>query len=226
MATTGTFAFTLDIAEMIEEAWERCGKDPTALMSRHITSAIRSLNLLLREWENRNVVQWQLVEETQTMVASTGSFALPTGSIDIISAVLQRDGVDIPMVMISRQEWLDIPDKLTEGRPNRYWVERVLGVPTVHLWSVPENSTDIMVYYRLRPFEDAGAMVNTVDVQQRWLDALVAGLTWKLSEKYAQDQENRKLSLYNLAYKFADDEERERGPTVMRVDLGRRGRRW
>ena len=58
MATSGTFAFTLDLADAMEEAYERCGLE---LRSGYdYRTARRSLNMLMLEWQNRGLNLWSV----------------------------------------------------------------------------------------------------------------------------------------------------------------------
>jgi len=53
MSTTGTSTFNLDMNDLIEEAFERCGME---LRSGYdFRTARRSLNLLTIEWANRGI---------------------------------------------------------------------------------------------------------------------------------------------------------------------------
>jgi hypothetical protein len=58
MATSGTTSFDLDIDEIIQEAYERCGVRTNS--GYDLRSARRSLNLLLSEWGNRGVHLWKV----------------------------------------------------------------------------------------------------------------------------------------------------------------------
>ena len=53
MATSGTNSFNLDVDQVIEEAFERCGIQSKT--GYDIETARRSLNLLSLEWANRGL---------------------------------------------------------------------------------------------------------------------------------------------------------------------------
>ena len=56
MTTTGLTAFNPNLNEIVEEAFERCGRE---LRSGYdLRTARRSLNLLLSEWANRGINLW------------------------------------------------------------------------------------------------------------------------------------------------------------------------
>ena len=58
MATSGTSAFDLNIDDIIEEAYERCGMRTNS--GNDLRSARRSLNLLFSEWGNRGIHLWKV----------------------------------------------------------------------------------------------------------------------------------------------------------------------
>ena len=54
--TTGTTAFNLDMNDLIEEAFERCGQELRT--GYNFRTARRSLNILTIEWANRGLNFW------------------------------------------------------------------------------------------------------------------------------------------------------------------------
>ena len=72
MTTSGTKSFELDVAEYIEEAYERCGIEVRTGYDQR--TARRSLNLVLADWANRGLNQWTIENETLPMVPGTIGF--------------------------------------------------------------------------------------------------------------------------------------------------------
>ena len=68
MATSSSTDFELDVADYIEEAFERCGR--TVRTGYDLKTAKRSLNLLLAEWANRGLNQWTIKETTIDLAAN------------------------------------------------------------------------------------------------------------------------------------------------------------
>ena len=56
MAVSGTYDFNLDIDEVIQEATEMIGGEDT--LGHEPASARRSINLMLKDWQNRGVLLW------------------------------------------------------------------------------------------------------------------------------------------------------------------------
>jgi hypothetical protein len=143
MAVSNSVDFELDVDEYIEEAFERCGLEVKT--GYDLKTAKRSLNLMLADWANRGLNQWTIAQRTETMVEGTGAYALSTDIIDILSVVVQRDGTDYSLSRLSREEYLNIPNKATKGRPNQFFLDRQI-IPSLKIWPTPENSTDVVYY--------------------------------------------------------------------------------
>ena len=182
MATTGTTAFDLDVREISEEAFERIDIDKQRLTGDHMRSARRSMNLMFRSWDNFSGVPWKASRASQALTASSATVTMPADLIDITSASLRRSNIDVDMVRISESDYQSIPDKTTEGRPDRYFMHK-LSPAILYLWQTPENSTDTFEYWGIRRIEDISAAVNNTDTVQRWLDAVCANLTLRLFDK-------------------------------------------
>lgn len=224
MASSGTYGLSPEIAELIDEAYERIQVDPATLTGRHVRSALRSLELLMSTLVNYHDVPWGKSTVEYTAVDGEDSFETDDGTIDVLSAVLRRDGYDTPMVRISREDYLLIPDKTTEGRPDRFFVDHQVDKPVVYVWPVFENSTDKVVYTRLRHLENAGTMAATANVRQSWLEAITSGLTARLAEKFQPEALAGKLAMAREALREACNGTRDRSDTVIRPAFGRRRR--
>ena len=285
MATSGTVDFNLSIAEIIEEAYERCGLELRT--GYDAKTARRSLNLLFSDWANRGLNLWVVEEVTQTMAqlsttsaiteyplgtitltvaasanltigetitgsvsgatakvitkptATTITITVPVGTfvatdnvtgstsgtvtavttvpsltdtqatVDILEAVIRRDGSDISIGRISRGDYLAIPDKTSQGRPTQYYVDRQI-TPIITVWPAPINSTDQLVYYRVKRIEDVGTSQNTPDVPFRFLPCLVAGLAYYLAVKRAPQRIGLLKQMYDEEWQRASADDSER----------------
>ena len=182
MATSGTTDFNLDIDEIIEESFERIGKQVRT--GYDLKSARRSLNLLLSEWGNRGVHLWKVVNHTQNLVANTTTYTAPANTSDVLEAVFRNGSTDTTMTKVSRSEYQAIPNKSSTGVPTQYYVRRNLSNVEISLYLTP-NTTDTQInYYYLARIEDAGAYTNTPDAPYRFLPCMTSGLAFYLSQKY------------------------------------------
>ena len=214
MATSGTTTFDLDLTEIVEEAFERCGAE---LRSGYdLKTARRSLNLLFADWANRGVNMWTIDSGTIPMVAGTATYLLPADTVDLLEYVIRTGAgdvntqADLSMTRISDPTYATIPNKLTQGRPLQLWIQRLL-VPQITVWPVPDAATTYdLVYWRLRRIQDAGAA--TQDIPFRFLPCLVAGLAYYLALKLpgGMDRLPTLQQQYNDAWMTASDEDREK----------------
>lgn len=220
MATSGTYDWAPEIGEVCEEAFERCGIDPSTLSARHMKSARLSMNYLFAHWATRGIHLWAVDRQKIDCVAGTASYSLPAGTQAVLDATLLRDGLEVPVAPIARDEYVNLPDKTQRGMPSSYYLDRQAS-PSVFLWPTPENSTDDFIFYRLRRLQDAGRSTHTPDVPYYWQEALVSGLAAKLAEKYAPEREQGLLMKSESAFNLAYQEDRQRTPTTFKVQRGR-----
>lgn len=214
MATSGTTVFDMDVAEMVEEAFERCGSQ--ARTGYDFRTARRSLNLLFLEWANAGVNMWTIDEQETPLVNGTGTYLLPADTIDIMDAVVRRGTgtgqADLPLGRVSFSTYASMPNKLSQGLPTLMKIDRH-SPPSVTLWPVPQVTTPmVLVYWRLRRIEDAGSGTNTVDMPFRFMPAAIAGLAYKLSFKVPEGAARQAVlkAEYAEAWDMASGEDRER----------------
>ena len=207
MTVSGSTDFELDVAEYIEEAFERCGLE--ARTCYDLRTAKRSLNLMFADWANRGLNQWTIKQRTITAVESDGDYTLDGDVIDILSAVVRRSGTDYTIDRISRDEYLAIPTKTTTGRITQFFVDRQI-TPVLKVWPVPDNSTDVIVYDCLTRIDDADTQTNTMDVPFRFYPCLSAGLAYYIALKRAPERVQMLKAVYEEEMRRAIDEDRDR----------------
>ena len=201
MATSGTTAFDLNIDDIIEEAYERCGMRTNS--GNDLRSARRSLNLLLSEWGNRGVHIWKVTNHTQNLTANTTTYTAPSDASDVLEMVFRNGSTDTTMTKISRSEYQAIPNKSSTGQPTQYFVQRNLSNVEIKLYLTPETTDTQINYYYLGRIEDAGSYTNTPDAPYRFLPCMVSGLAYFLSQKISPER-TQALKLY-----YEDEMQRE-----------------
>jgi len=216
MATSGTSDFNLDLSEIVEEAFERCGAELRT--GYDLKTARRSMNLLFADWANRGINMWTIEQGSIPLVQGTATYALPTETVDLIEHVIRTGAgsistqADLTITRISVSTYSSIPNKLTQARPIQILINR-LDAPSVTVWPVPDGSQPYtLVYWRLRRIEDAGNGVNTMDVPFRMIPAMVAGLAYYLSMKIPGALERMQVlkAQYDEAWNQASDEDRDK----------------
>ena len=207
MTTSSSTNFELDVAEYIEEAFERCGMEVRT--GYDLQTAKRSLNILLADWANRGLNQWTIEQRTQSLTSGTAEYELATDVIDILNAVIRRSTTDFTMTRISRDQFLNIPPKSQTGRPSQFFLDRQI-TPVLKVWPTPENSTDQFIFDRLVRIDDADAPVNTMQVPFRFYPCLAAGLAYYLSVKRAPNRIQFLKAIYEEELDRAMTEDRDR----------------
>ncbi len=143
MASSGSRDFEPDVAEYIEEAFERCGLEYRTGYDG--ITARRSLNLLFADWANRGLNQWTITNTTTTLSKSDQFIDLTSSTIDVLDVIIRRtensQTTDIQMNQVGRSEYWNIPTKATEDRPTQ-WVLDKQKTPRFYIWPGSENSTD------------------------------------------------------------------------------------
>ena len=207
MALSDSKDFELDVAEYIEEAFERCGLEVRT--GYDLRTAKRSLNLMLAEWANRGLNQWTIKQRSLALVQGDGEYPLSSDVIDVLSVVLRRGGTDYALSRVSRDTFISIPNKTTQGRPSQFFLDRQ-NTPNLKIWPVPENSTDVIYYDGLTRMDDADSQVNTMDMPFRFYPCLAAGLAYYISMKRAPDRIQLLKAVYEEEFERAMTEDRDR----------------
>ena len=207
MATSSSTNFELDVAEYIEEAFERCGLE--ARTGYDLQTAKRSMNIMLAEWANRGLNQWTIEQRTQALTADSTEYSLGTDIIDVLSVVVKRGTTDFSMSRISRDTYINIPTKSTTGRPTQYFLDRQI-TPNLKIYPAPENSTDVLVYDALTRMQDADTQVNTLEIPFRFFPCLTAGLAYYISMKRTPERLQLLKQVYEDEFQRAAAQDGER----------------
>ena len=145
MTTSGLTTFNLDLNNLVEEAFERCGSQ---LRSGYdLRTARRSLNLLSIEWANRGINLWTIEQGQINLVTGQALYAIPNNTIDLLDMVIRQNNgsasnqVDINISRISESTYSTIPNKLTTGRPIQVWINRQTAMTNAVATTTLANNT-------------------------------------------------------------------------------------
>jgi hypothetical protein len=214
MSTSGTTTFNLDIDDVIEEAYERCGIRNTK--GYDLKSSRRSLNLLFSEWGNRGVHLWKVELKNQLMTAGTITYTTPQDCSDVLEAYVSTSETvtsstnDISLNKIDRSAYAALPNKGQTGQPSQYYVDRQIN-PTISLYLAPDCTTyTYLKYYYIQRIQDAGSYTNQADLPYRFLPAMVSGLAFYIAQKYAPERIQDLKLLYEDEMQRALEEDSSR----------------
>jgi hypothetical protein len=218
-ATSGTTTFdkTFSIDEIIEEAFERLGQQDVT--GYQLKTSRRSLNIMLQEWGNRGIHYWEIAELDLDLVqgqseykffrsTADGTSATSTpngvyGMSDVLEAQLRSDRTatdqsDSPMTKVDRSTYAAFSNKLSQGTPNQYWVQRFIDHVSISVYPTPDstNASKDMHFYYIKRIQDVGDYTNATDMPFRFVPCMVSGLAYYLSMKYAPQMTQQMKLLY------------------------------
>lgn len=128
--TSGKTVFNLDLSELIEDAFERCGQELRT--GYEMRTARRSLNFLTIEWANRGINLWTIEQGQIVMNTGQAMYAIPSDTIDLLDTVTRTGSgetqSDVSVTRISEPTYMTIPNKNATGRPVQVWINRQTGV--------------------------------------------------------------------------------------------------
>lgn len=131
MSTSGLSVFNLDVNDIIEEAFERCGLELRT--GYDFRTARRSMNLLSMEWANRGINLWTVEQGLIPMVTGQAMYPLPVETVDLMDMVIRQNNgttnqIDINISRIAEPTYMSIPTKLAQGRPIQVYINRQSGM--------------------------------------------------------------------------------------------------
>jgi len=203
--TSGTTVFNPTIDEIIEEAYERTNIRGTRT-GYQLRSARRSLNIMFQEWANRGIHLWKIKLAQIPLVLGQAEYNFASDSVnfpndvdEVLEAYYRNNSVvatpsDIAITKISRSQYNNTPNKLTQGTPSQYYAQRKLS-PSIFLYATPSASVSStttpssfqLCFYYMAKIQDVGVYTNTADVVNRFYPVMCSGLAYYLSMKYSAD---------------------------------------
>jgi|TARA_Y100000004_G_scaffold191438_1_gene250240 hypothetical protein len=221
MATSGSVTFNLNIDEIIDEGFERCGLSTAS--GYDLRSARRSLDLLFAEWGNRGIHLWKVALHENALVSGQAEYSVSSGVSDVLEAFVSSTAAasdssstqDVSLTKIDRSTYAALPNKLATGQPSQYYVSRET-TPKIYLYQAPDlNTYTTLKYYVIKRIEDAGAYTNDADVAYRFLPCMCAGLAYYLAMKKAPQLVQQNKLVYEDELKRALDEDGQRTSTYI-----------
>ncbi len=217
MATSGSTSFDLNIDDIINEAFERCGQ--RAMGGYDLKTARRSLNLLFSDWGNRGVHLWKVSLNEVALVAGTAQYAVNEAVSDVLEAYISTTNAlgnnantqDVSLTKIDRSAYAALPNKLATGQPSQYFVDRQT-TPQIFLYQAPDASTfTTLKFYTINRIQDATAYNGQqADVVYRFLPCMCAGLAYYLAMKKAPERIESMKLIYEDEIKRALEEDGQR----------------
>lgn len=210
MSTSGTYAFNPSLGELVLYAHNIAQVRNTAITQEHMYHARMASNMLLANWSNRGVNLWAVDLITTTLTEGVATYPVDADTVMILDAYITipsgTSNTDRIILPVSRTEYASYPNKEQQGFPTVYWFDRLLS-PTITLWPVPDGSTNVLKYYRVRRLQDSNLTnAENVEIPYLWMDAFAYGLAHRISEIWNPQISPMLLSRANDSYAVAAEQ--------------------
>lgn len=216
----------MEIAQIIEEALERIGGNPTS--GEEAASARTSLNLLLT-----HLINLSAPLNAQKLLSFTTSsgvlpYSLPTEVVNVlVMTITDTTGNEIEIQREDMMEYARLYKKNQLGRPTTFYMQRERDNLDIYFWPMPDQEYTIK-YWATTKLEDVAAAINNLDLPTTYLPAIISGLAYYLSLKRRgiDGQYRQELkSVYEAELKAALEEDRTRTDYYVRPELNTGGLR-
>lgn len=86
MVTSNVYTWSPGIDDIVTDAYERCGIDPSDISSQYWTSALFSINAVMVEFTNMQLNLWEVNPSLLALTEGVRSYQLPDGTVDVLEA--------------------------------------------------------------------------------------------------------------------------------------------
>ena len=225
MATSGSTNFSITRNELIAGAYRLAGvtaqgETPT---TQQYTDGAEALNMMVKAWQADGMPLWAMKQYSVTLTAST-SFTIGVSQtvntpkpLKIVQAFLHNTStnIDIPMRILTRDEYNRLGNKTDTGQPIQIFYEPLLDTGVLYVFPKPNATAisynTITIVYQ-RPFEDFDASTDNPDFPQEWYEAVKYGLALRLagentlSLQVRQELRQDAKDIKDLALSFGSEE--------------------
>ncbi len=102
-----------------------------------------------------------------------------------------NNGNEIPMKVISRSEYMNLPIKTTQGKPTQLYYDPQLTNGTLYIWSTIQYVNDFIIVTAQRELQDFSTLADTADFPKEWIMPIVWNLADQISLEYGIDKVTR-----------------------------------
>lgn len=225
MALSGTYDSSWSVTSIVTAAFKKCkiGISGETLSATELADGITALQLMLRTYAAKGIRLWLNETQSVTFAAGTATYTLSPRVLEVFQAYRRADNNDVPIRVVSRDEYSRFPDKTTSGAPFAVFIDRTRTTTTATFYPVP-SATEVAdgMTGRLdtkRMVQDPTAGAEDLDSPPEWMEAIVYNLAVRLAPDYgvAVDPEVARMA----RELYADLEGQDREPSVI-MRAGRR----
>lgn len=145
-------------------------------------------------------------------------------TLDVAEFVVAGNPTEIPIARLNQDDYTNLPNKTFRGRPLQFWLDRQLAYPIAKLWPTPNQEAQFaqFVAWRQRHIMDVGSLTQTIELPQRWVDAI----TWELAYRLCFELPDVDINMADRikpqaaeAMMMAFNEERDNSPFMMSPNI-------
>ena len=158
--------------------------DEASVPAEDMARAAKQLQLMLQTWGINGPTIWMRREVEFSTVASTPSYDLVTDAAitteHIVAVGRYESGEDVrsPLTPLSREAYIHLSDRTTEGPPTYYWPQFTSTDQDITFWPVPDAIYDIKVDYRLS-FTNQDERTDVIELPYYFIEAAI----WCLADR-------------------------------------------
>lgn len=210
--------------QIILTALRKCGVvepgDTSATIDPNVISnCAQALNLMVKQWMTYGIKLWTVTEYSLPLTTNKASYVIaPSGGdftadkpVKLIQAFLRNNAVspavDIPMQILSKQEYNWLGSKFSTGTTNSIFMDIGVTSSTVYVFLTPDviTSTNYTLHLVVqRPISDLINSTDVPDFPNEWMQALVWGLADQLALEYGLPM-NHRQEITMKAEKYRND---------------------
>lgn len=218
MAVSLTSNYSLTAAQLVPESLALLGvlADEEPLPQVEMDRALLHLNLMLKSWQQIGVMPHTLTSGTFALVQSDRDYVFGSGGtvtsipFDLQQILITRSSSDLEMTEMSREDYMRLPNKTTEGYPTQWYYDRQRDSGTLYVWPAPDATGGTITWSGRRRLLDVDAQTDNMDLPQEWYDALLYGLAERLILPYgkagsqeAKEVKEKAAAAFIIAQSFA-----------------------
>lgn len=199
MPISSSYDFTVTRNQLVEGALRICGviaPGETPSTSQY-TNGSEALNMLVKAWQSDGMQLWIMSEYTLTLTNGVNSYTINEKMLKVTQALNRNinTNIDIPMRIITRDEYNRLGNKTSSGNPVQVWHNPNLTTSTVKVYPTPStveatNNRIILTYQKQT--SDLDASTDNPEFPAEYFDALKFGLAARLCYEYGLDSIDRK----------------------------------
>lgn len=141
-------------------------------------------------------------------------------TLNIQEIYFNNNILDMPISSVSRYEYYTYPNKKLQGRPTVYYLDSQIN-PIFNLWPVPSSQYNCIQYTYKKMMQDVGAFTNSLQIPQRFYQAMVWGLAYHMALKYNPQVAPMMQSEYEKSFALAASEDAEIIPIRINADYSK-----